>query len=201
MRITELEIATCVAVALFCDWSLTMKRTLVIGFSLAMLATAMDAAESRSMRSTLPMSVGPALTGQVNSIPLPPPLSPVPDPVYTEPAYSAPAQPMLNQYPSSGIVEYDYILAPPTAVVYQNVKYRGTRNIAPCAVPTIVQVPDPCNKKACCKSCVNVEICVPPCDPRKVRVTHDGNKVRYDYGKYAVSVRSIGSHVVVHYED
>ncbi len=182
-----------------------MKRTLLFGLSLAMMATAIGAAESRAMRSALPLSIGPALTGQVNSIPMPAPLSPVPDPVYSEPsygspAYSSPAQPSFSQYPS-GPVEYGYTLAPPTAVAYQNVKYRGTRNIAPCAVPTLVQVPDPCNKNACCKSCVNVEICVPPCDPRKVKVTHDGNKVRYDYGKYAVSVRSIGNHVVVHYED
>ena len=176
------------------------KKTLLVGLSLAMLATVVGAGESRTMRSMLPMSVGPALTGQVTSIPMPAPLSPGPDPVYSEPAYSSPAQPSLNQYPS-GPVEYGYTLAPPSAVVYQNVKYRGTRNISPCAVPTLVQVPDPCNKNACCKACVNVEICVPPCDPRKVKVTHDGNKVRYDYGKYAVSVRSIGNHVVVHYED
>ena len=199
-RFTKLRIADYVAIRLFCDLeSMNMKRTLLFGFSLAMMATVAVSAESRSMRSTLPLSVGPALTGQVN-IPMPAPLSPVPDPVYSEPTYSPSAQPSLNQYPS-GPVEYGYTLAPPSAVAYQNVKYRGTRNIAPCAVPTLVQVPDPCNKNACCKSCVNVEICVPPCDPRKVRVTHDGNKVRYDYGKYAVSVRSIGNHVVVHYED
>ncbi len=172
-----------------------MKKTLLAGFGLAVMATVVGAGESRSMRSTLPLSLAPALTGQVNSIPMPSPLSPVPDPVY-----STPSQPMLNQY-SPGQVEYPYTIAPPSAVVYQNVKYRSTRNIAPCAVPTIVQVPDPCNKNACCKTCVNVEICVPPCDPKCVKVTHDGNKVRYDYGKYAVSVRSIGHHVVVHYED
>ena len=172
-----------------------MKKTLLVGFGLAVMATVVGAAESRTMRSMLPLSVGPALTGQADYIPMPAPLSPVPDPVY-----SAPGQPMQSQYQSAP-TEYAYTLAAPSAVVYQNVKYRGTRNIAPCAVPTIVQVPDPCTKHACCKTCVNVEICVPPCDPRKVRVTHDGNKVRYDYGKYAVSVRSIGNHVVVHYED
>ena len=165
-----------------------MKKTLLVGFSLAVMATVAVAAEGRSVRSALPLSVGPALVGQVNSIPMPAPLSPVPDPI------SGMYSPGLS---SPGLSDTVYGL--PTPAPY--VKYRGTRNIPPCAVPTVIQVPDPCNKNACCKSCVNVQVCVPPCDPKCVKVTHDGNKVRYDYGKYAVSVRSIGNHVVVHYED
>ena len=172
-----------------------MKRTLLVGFSLAVMATVAVAAEGRSMRSALPLSFAPVLAGQVNSIPMPTPLSPVPDPLGS------------TYTPGTGDTVYGlsspsaYAIAAPGAEIYQNVKYRGTRNIPPCAVPTVIQVPDPCNKNSCCKTCVNVQVCVPPCDPKCVKVTHDGNKVRYDYGKYAVTVRSIGHHVVVHYED
>ena len=52
-----------------------MKKTLLVGFSLAVMATVAVAAEGRSVRSALPLSVGPALVGQVNSIPMPAPLS------------------------------------------------------------------------------------------------------------------------------
>ena len=177
-----------------------MKRSLLLSLGVAMVATVVGAGE-RAARVTLPMSFGPALVGQ-NDVVLPPALSPVPDPGYAPSAqYAPPAQyaPAPNMYPSPAPSGYVVTGAP--VEIYQNVKYRAVRNIAPCAVPTIIQVPDPCNKDACCKTCVNVEVCVPPCEPHKVRVTRDGRNVRYDFGKYAVSVRSIGHHVVVHYED
>ncbi len=187
-----------------------MKRMLLCGFGMALLATVVGAGEGRSVRGNLPTSIAPTLLGQADDIPLPSPLSPVPDPQYT-PSGQLP----LNQYPSGSytvqhpvlsdqnyaIPSSSYGVTGSPVEIYQNVKYRGVRNISPCAVATIVQIPDPCNKDACCKTCVNVQICVPPCDPKCVRVTRDGNKVRYDYGKYAVAVKSIGNHVVVHYED
>jgi len=59
----------------------------------------------------------------------------------------------------------------------------------------IVSVKDPCSCKkttCCCETpkCVNVKICVPPCDCPKVKVTRHGFKTRYDFGKYAVDIIS-----------
>ena len=184
-----------------------MKSMFVLSACLVLVATVVIAGEARVLRTSLPSGVAPALLGQASDIPMPSPLSPVPDPYYS-PSGSPSGQIPLNQYPSSPystqspiVSEPAYGLASPSLELYHNVKYRGVRNISPCAVPTVVQVPDPCNRDASCKTCVNVQICVPPCDPKKVKVTRDGNKVRYDYGKYAVAVKSVGNHVVVHYED
>ena len=178
-----------------------MKRVLLCSVGVALMATFVVAAEGPSFRAT--RSLAPALVGQANDIQVPPQLSPVPDP-----GYAPLNQPPLNQYTpgpysvqSPSPAPSGYVVSGAPVEIYQNVKYRGQRNIAPCAVPTVIQVPDPCNKDACCKTCVNVQVCVPPCEPHKVKVTRDGNKVHYDYGKYAVTVRSIGNHVVVHYED
>jgi hypothetical protein len=187
-----------------------MKKLLFCGLSLALMASAGIAAEGRASRSALSTSATPTLLAQTNDIVLPAPLSPVPDSQYA-PSGEQP----LTRYPvesytvqSPVLTDFGNQTSPPAYGVsgqplelYSNVKYRGERNIAPCAVPTIVQVADPCNRDRCCKTCVNVQICVPPCDPACVKVTRNGNKVRYDYGKYAVAVTSIGSRVVVHYED
>jgi hypothetical protein len=61
-------------------------------------------------------------------------------------------------------------------------------------------VVDPCDK--CCKRCVNVEVCAPPCAPCDVKVTRDGNRVRYEYaGGYAIVAHTVGDHIVVRYHD
>jgi hypothetical protein len=107
-------------------------------------------------------------------------VQPVPDPSYVLPAPSA--APVVG--------------AP--IVMYSNVRYRAERNIAPCAVSKIVSVADPCNPGCC----VNVEICVPPCECECVKVSKCGTKVKYDYGKYAVDItsRRTGA-IVVSYHD
>jgi hypothetical protein len=91
------------------------------------------------------------------------------------------------------------------------VKYKELRNMHPCAVPKIVQVPDPCWKKCkdpcCCsckpRGCVSIKICVPPCSccPPKVKCNKDGTKIRYDYGEYAVDIRVRKGYVLVDYDD
>ena len=81
--------------------------------------------------------------------------------------------------------------------LYGNVKYKDRRNIAPCAVPMIVEVPDPCNP--CC--CVAVQICVPPCGTPCITTSKCGTKVKYDYGKYAVEIATRKNRVVVDYDD
>ena len=91
--------------------------------------------------------------------------------------------------------------------LFRCVKYVDTREMAPCAKPMIVEVrdpcwrPDPCNP--CCKpKCVAVQICVPDqCCPPTIKCSHDGKKVRYDFGKYAVDIRTKKDYIEVDYQD
>lgn len=85
----------------------------------------------------------------------------------------------------------------PTLVLYSNVRVKDTKNIAPCAIPRIVQVADPCNPGCL----VNVEVCVPPCACECVKVSRCGTKVKLDYGKYEVEITSRRGQVVVDYDD
>jgi hypothetical protein len=94
----------------------------------------------------------------------------------------------------------------PAVALYPCVKYKDLRHVAPCAVPMCVAVRDPCERphheRCSCgqPKCVLVEICVPPCGTPKISCRHDGSKVRYDYGKYAVNITSRHGVVVVNYD-
>ncbi len=150
---------------------------------MAVMATASSGAEPRSLRLISLLQNSPTLLNPVD-LPMPAPLSSVPEIQYSGPVTALP------------------VMAS-TVEVYQNVKYRRERNIAPCAQPIIVQIPDPCARKsACCPTpCVNVQICVPQCGCPCVKVTRCGDKVRYDYGKYAINVISARGRVIVDYDD
>jgi hypothetical protein len=85
----------------------------------------------------------------------------------------------------------------PVVPLYANVRYKRERKIAPCAVPQIVMVKDPCAKCDPCNpcaapQCVAVQICVPPCTPcpPKVVCRRGGEYVAYDFGKYRVEIRT-----------
>jgi hypothetical protein len=85
----------------------------------------------------------------------------------------------------------------PALALYTNVRYKSERKVAPCAVPQIVMVKDPCAKCDPCNpcaapQCVAVQICVPPCPPcpPKVVCRRGGEYVCYDFGKYRVEIRS-----------
>lgn len=85
----------------------------------------------------------------------------------------------------------------PAAVpLFTNVKIRTPRHIAPCAVPQIVQVPNPCSN--CCEP-VFVQICVPPCKSPCVTIKRSG-KITYDFGDYRVQVASRNGIVIVDYD-
>ena len=133
----------------------------------------------------------PVLLGQTPS-----PAVPVPEP------YPLPGAPVATMPPADGTP------IPQRAVdceLFDCVKYKDLRNIAPCAVPMVVSVKDPC---ACidpcdCRAapkCVNVKICVPPCGCPDVKLTRNGNKVKYDYGKYVIEITSRKGIVVVDYD-
>jgi hypothetical protein len=129
---------------------------------------------------------GPTLTAQA-------PLQPVPDAVSTAQGPAVGAVPVPTQS-----------VAIP---LYQCVKYKDQRKIAPCAVPMIVMVKDPCAKCDPCNPCaaapcVAVQICVPPCStcPPKVCCKRGGEYVSYDFGKYRVEIRSRNGVVKVDYD-
>jgi hypothetical protein len=94
--------------------------------------------------------------------------------------------------------------------LYPNVRYKDEKNIAPCAIPQIVMVKDPC-PVACepcnpCATppvqCVAVQICVPSCSPCPPKITckRCGEYVKYDFGKYRVEIRSKKGCVTVDYD-
>ncbi|MFN0054872.1 MAG: hypothetical protein ACKV0T_22100 [Planctomycetales bacterium] len=91
--------------------------------------------------------------------------------------------------------------------LYHCVKYKDERHIAPCAVPMIVTVKDPCAKcdpcnRCCPPKCVAVQICVPPCSecPPKITCRRGGEYVRYDFGCYRVEITSRRGVVRVDYD-
>ena len=88
-------------------------------------------------------------------------------------------------------------------VLYSRVKYKDLREMAPCAVPKIITVKDPCacDDGCCPPQCVCIEICVPACGCEEVTCRRHGDRIRYDYGKYAVDVRIKRDHIEVDYQD
>ncbi|GAB4153146.1 MAG: hypothetical protein Tsb009_29420 [Planctomycetaceae bacterium] len=93
------------------------------------------------------------------------------------------------------------------AGLFPCVEVEDCDHIAPCAVPKIVCIVDPCwkpSKCGCCAPqkprCVQVKICVPPCGCPRVKVSKDGRKVKYDYGKYEVELESKNGKVYIDYD-
>lgn len=87
--------------------------------------------------------------------------------------------------------------------LYECVKVVQARKIHPCAVSKIVKVPNPCYDPCCpCNAnpCVYVEICVPPCGCEEVRCSKGGDRVKFDYGKYAVKVTNRRGTLFINYD-
>ncbi len=91
--------------------------------------------------------------------------------------------------------------------LFECVKYVDKKEMHPCAVTKIIAVNDPCACKDKCNSCntcgppqVYIQICVPPCGCEEVKCRRDGDRIRYDYGKYAVDIRIKKNHIVVDYQ-
>jgi hypothetical protein len=136
----------------------------------------------------------------------PPPMPPVGGPM--TPLTAVPIVPQGEPVPGPGpgVFGGPPLALAPAVVLYRGVKYKDRHRIAPGAVPMCVAVRDPCADKHCnaCSgppTCVLVEICVPPCPCTKITCRHDGTKVRYDYGQYAVNITSRHGLIVVKYDD
>jgi hypothetical protein len=99
------------------------------------------------------------------------------------------------------------VVGPAPVQLFHCVKVEDPDHIAPCAVPKLVKIvdpcwkPDPCSCCVQCPPCVYVKICVPPCGCAKVKVSREGRRVKYDYGKYSVEVTSKNGKVYVDYDD
>ena len=187
-----------------------MKKLLNCGlilavFSSATLALAIEArkpAPKRSQRlKVTKVSLGDAVEGPTLA-------APYDAPVAIQPTPDAAASGAAPQSMEPGAQP---IPAAQSAIpLYHCVKYRDERNIAPCAIPQIVMVKDPCPPpcdpcNACATppvQCVAVEICVPACStcPPKVTCKRDGAYVKYDFGKYRVEIRSRKGVVTVDYD-
>lgn len=88
--------------------------------------------------------------------------------------------------------------------MFENVRYVGRRRMAPCAESKVIVIRDPCQPlltSPCCRKCVAIRICVPTCGCECIKASRLGNRVRYDYGEYAVDVRITRGRVVVAYRD
>ena len=117
-------------------------------------------------------------------------------------------QPIPDAPPADAAVGTQPVPAQGNAVpLFECVKYRDECHIAPCAVPQIVMVKDPCFKCDPCNpcataNCVAVQICVPPCSPCPPKITckRGGEYVKYDYGKYRVEITSRHGVVKVDYD-
>ena len=101
--------------------------------------------------------------------------------------------PALQSYPPA-IQSYP---AGPAPLLFTDVKIRDPRKIHPCAVPTIVEVPDP--RDPCCTVCI--EICAPPCELQCVK-PHGllKRQTRFDYGEYKVDVIPRFGKLVIDYD-
>lgn len=130
---------------------------------------------------------GPALYAQNQPV-----LQPIPE-----------AQPQPSSDPMPPVGAQPMPMQAGAVPLYHCVRYKDKCNIAPCAVPQIVMVKDPCAKcDPCNAKCVCVQICVPPCSacPPRVTCKRGGEYVKYDFGKYSVEITSRNGVVKVDYD-
>jgi len=85
------------------------------------------------------------------------------------------------------------------------IRIKDPDHIAPDAIPTVVAVRDPnlCRHKCdcCVERVVYIEVCLPPCPPRKLRISPDGTYVCMNYGKYQVELTSRKGLITIDYDD
>lgn len=136
----------------------------------------------------------------------------------TEP-YLAPGVPSMGHPIASGMPAPAYPIGPSMGAdgfpLFQRVKYEDRDNIHPCAVPTVVQVLDPCvdygrrglfhrHRAPDCDACgprvVYVEICIPP-GCHDIKVEKRGRKVKYKYDGGQAEVETKDGYVEVDYDD
>lgn len=82
------------------------------------------------------------------------------------------------------------------------VKVEDECNISPHAVPIVVAVRDPQTCQHGCQERVSfVQIFVPPCPPREIRVSPCRTRLTMDFGQYEVDIKSGNGMIVVDYDN
>lgn len=104
-------------------------------------------------------------------------------------------------YQSSEMPEHGSFVESVAQPLYTNVKYKDLDEMAPCAVPKIIAVKDPCDDGCCGPKCVYIQICIPSCGCELISCKRNGDRIRYDYGEFAVDVRVKRNHIEVDYQD
>lgn len=110
-------------------------------------------------------------------------------PAIPAPGYSYPMQHEIGQ-----IVDCQVPLA-------TCVRVEDECNIAPNAVPVVVAVRDPNACEHDVNSIVFVQVCVPPCPPRSIRISPCRTRVTMCYGQYEVDIKSKNGMIVVDYDN
>lgn len=131
----------------------------------------------------------------------------VPNPNSGPVLYSAPT--LLGDVPPAPVADGSHGTVVHSAPIqlFNCVKYKDLDEMAPCAKPRIIQVPDPCPSQccdpcACCQPrCVYIQICVPPCGCEEVKTNKSGDRIKYDFGEYSVDVRIKKGYIEVDYQD
>lgn len=111
-----------------------------------------------------------------------------------------------QEHPPAPVPEHPYVhelSAAPAIPMFHRVKYKDLDEMSPCAQPKIIIVKNPCADpcNACQPDCVAIQICVPTCGCELISCRRNGDRIRYDYGKYAVDVRIKKDHIEVDYQD
>jgi hypothetical protein len=120
-------------------------------------------------------------------------------------AYAQDMVPVPDQHFSPVVVEEGTFVESCAEPLFTNVKYKDLDEMSPCAQPKIIAVKNPCLSKSGCNTCepqcVYIQICVPTCGCELISCKRQGDRIRYDYGEYAVSVRVKKGYIEVDYQD
>ena len=82
------------------------------------------------------------------------------------------------------------------------VKVEDECNVAPNAVPIVVAVRDPQSCHRGCQERISfVQIFVPPCPPREIRVSPCRTRLTMDFGQYEVDIKSGDGLIVIDYDN
>ena len=83
------------------------------------------------------------------------------------------------------------------------VRVRNTHNISPCAVPSVLAVRDPNigRFRTCTERLAYVQVFIPQCPLRCMRLSPCKTRLRLDYGKYEIDIVSRNGQVNITYRD
>jgi len=111
----------------------------------------------------------------------------------------------LHPIPDMSVPSDGSFVVSDSVPLYTNVKYKDLDEMSPCAQPKIIEVKDPCACRHACDccgpKCVYIQICVPTCGCELISCRRNGDRIRYDYGKYAIDVRVKKGFIEVDYQD